>query len=143
MTSTRGKLEATKPLVRVVTLTPEGSESIMIRIKYEKIARFCAHCGLIGHGHLECGGGEHAEDDLKFGAWMIAGEENWRPGTPRFRNTTYTASEGHRSSYTEARDRGGCTAGRIGRGRRQLPSAWRAINAVAGERGAADQPGVA
>lgn len=107
----RVELEATKPLVRVVTLTSEGTESILIRIMYEKIARFCLHCGLMGHGHMESGSGEHADDDLQFGAWMIAGEESWRPGTPRFRNTPYTDCDGSRVSYANAEDRGGRTAG--------------------------------
>lgn len=40
----RVELEAGRPLVRFVTLTPEGCERLLIPLKYEKIARFCAHC---------------------------------------------------------------------------------------------------
>jgi hypothetical protein len=83
----RVELEAGRPLVRFVTLTPEGCESLLIPVKYEKIARFCAHCGLMGHDHLECGSGEFLEEELQFWDWMKAGEELWRPGTPRVRNT--------------------------------------------------------
>lgn len=49
---------AEKPLVRFVTLAPEGKETILLQIKYEKIPRYCAHCGLMGHTHLECGADE-------------------------------------------------------------------------------------
>ena len=80
-------LPADRPLVRVVTLSPEGCQSIVLQVKYEKIARFCAHCGLMGHTHLECGTGEHEDDALQYGAWMIAPLETWRPGTPRVRDS--------------------------------------------------------
>lgn len=79
-------LEATKPLVRVVTLTPEGKDQVMLLIKYEKLPRFCSHCGIMGHTYLECGTGEFKEEELQFGAWMVAPEEYWKAGTPRFRN---------------------------------------------------------
>lgn len=81
----RVNLEAARPLQRFVSLKPEGRESILIQIKYEKLPRFCSHCGLMGHTHLECGTGEFLEEDLQFGEWMLAVETTWRPGTPRFR----------------------------------------------------------
>jgi len=56
----RVELEAERPLVRLVTLTPEGCESLFFPVRYEKIARFCAHYGLMGHVHLECGRGRVA-----------------------------------------------------------------------------------
>ena len=80
----RVKLAAAKPLIRVVTLAPEGQARILLQVKYEKLPRFCAHCGLMGHVHLECGVGEYAEKDLHFGSWMIAEADTWHPGTPRF-----------------------------------------------------------
>lgn len=64
--------------MRIVTLSPEGCDSIILQVKYEKVARFCAHCGFMGHSHLECGSGEHAEDDLQYGDWMVAPTETWR-----------------------------------------------------------------
>lgn len=78
-------LVAAKSLVRFVTLTPEGCESSVLQIKYEKIPQYYAHCGLMGHVYLECGAGEYAEEELQFGTWMIAPEFTWRPGT-QFRN---------------------------------------------------------
>lgn len=84
----RVAVHATKPLTRCVKLAPEGRESMMLWVKYEKVPRFCAHCGLMGHSHLECGTGEYGEEELQYGTWMVAGEESWRRGTPRFRNMT-------------------------------------------------------
>uniref|UniRef100_K4A053 Uncharacterized protein n=1 Tax=Setaria italica TaxID=4555 RepID=K4A053_SETIT len=59
----RVNLEMSRPLLRFVTLTPEGWDSILIQVKYEKIPRFCSHCGLMGYVHLECGTGEYTEED--------------------------------------------------------------------------------
>jgi hypothetical protein len=36
--------------------------------------RFCGACGFIGHSHLECGTGEHFEEELKWGEWL---KVNW------------------------------------------------------------------
>jgi len=109
-------LPADRPLVRVVTLSPEGCQSIVLQVKYEKIAHFCAHCGLMGHTHLECGTGEHEDDALQYGAWMIAPLETWRPGTPRVRDSG--PERGMPWSQGGRGDRGGKSfgAGRSGRG---------------------------
>ena len=80
----RVKLMAAKPLIRVVTLAPEGQAKILLQVKYEKLPRFCAHCGLMGHVHLECGAGEYVEKDLHFRSCMIVEADTWHPGTPRF-----------------------------------------------------------
>ena len=63
----RVKLTAGRPLMRVVTLSPEGLQSMLMQVKYEKAPKFCDHCGLMGHGALECGTGEHADDELNYG----------------------------------------------------------------------------
>lgn len=62
----RVQLLASRPLVWVIMLAPEG------QVKYEKLPRFCAHCGLMGHVHLECGTGEYSDKELQFGEWMVA-----------------------------------------------------------------------
>jgi hypothetical protein len=54
-----------------------------LQVKYKKMPRYCAHCGLMGHVHLECRSGEFKEDDLQFGDWMLVGGDSWRTGTPR------------------------------------------------------------
>ena len=92
----RVKLLADKSLIRVVTLAPEGQEKILHQVKYEKLPRFCAHCGLMGHVHLECCAGEYGEKDLHYGVWMIADADTWCPRTPRFRSSLSRDSEGPR-----------------------------------------------
>jgi hypothetical protein len=47
---------------------------MLLWTKYEKLPHFCAYCGLMGHVHLECGTGEHVEEELQYGSWMIADE---------------------------------------------------------------------
>ncbi|KAM0837413.1 hypothetical protein ACQ4PT_061663 [Festuca glaucescens] len=70
----RVKLVADKPLPRVVTFLPEGSESMLLLVKYKKISKFCDFYGKMGHEHPECGTGEYADDELQFGKWMLASE---------------------------------------------------------------------
>ncbi|OEL13346.1 hypothetical protein BAE44_0025635, partial [Dichanthelium oligosanthes] len=48
----------------------------------------------MGHVHLDCGTGEHADEDLQFRDWMIADGETWRTGTPRMRGNIYPDHEG-------------------------------------------------
>lgn len=126
----RVELEATKPLVRFVTLAPEGCEPMLLQVKYEKMPRFCAHCGLMGHIHLECGSGEFADDDLQFGDWMIASGDSWRAGTPRVRLSLGAEQErppfnngmkGERGSVGDRRRARGM-GGRFGGGREGM---WR------------------
>lgn len=115
----RVQLVTTKPLSRFVTLSPEGLESMILQVKFEKLPRFCAHCGLMGHTHLECGEGVYSEDELHYGAWMLADDRSWKPGTPRFRSTSSGekdescwmgcagAVRGGRTNAKGARGRGG------------------------------------
>lgn len=81
----RVNVESKKPLVRFVSLAPEGKDCIFLHIKYAKMPRFCAHCGRMGHVSLECGTGEFSEDDLQYGEWMLAYTETWKARTPRVR----------------------------------------------------------
>jgi hypothetical protein len=118
----RVNLLATRPLVRVVTLSPDGQDKIVLQVKYEKLPRFCAHCGIMGHVHLECGAGEYSEEELQFGAWMVAEAETWRPGTPWFQSLP---NEGPRdgSGHGQGRPQRGGRGQSGGRGNR-MPM-WR------------------
>jgi len=60
-------MDASKPLIRFVTLAPEGCRDLLVQILYEKMPRFCAFCGRRSHVHLECGTGEFAKEDLQYG----------------------------------------------------------------------------
>lgn len=104
-----------RPLVRVVTLSA-GSESILLQVKNEKLVRFCAYCGLIGHTHMECGTGEHGEDDLLYGECMVAPSDLWRLGTPRMRDFP-SLEQGAPGSQGRREDRGGRSTFAVGHGR--------------------------
>jgi hypothetical protein len=110
----RVKLFADKPLPRVVTFSPEGCENMLLLVMYEKMPKFCAFCGMMGHEHLECGTGEYAANELQFGKWMLAVEESWHPTTPRVRKGYGAAWNGDRGGRSFTADHGGRTAGRGG-----------------------------
>lgn len=115
----RVMLLATKPLVRFVALAPEGCQSMFLQIKYEKIHRFCSHCGFVGHTHLECGTGESKEEELQFGAWMLADEDTWRPSTPRVQGYVQPEDSAPRGDRTSEQGRAPghfAQGGRAGRG---------------------------
>lgn len=57
-----------------------GRERQVFLVRYEKLARFCSVCGLIGHDVKECGTGVHEDKNKKFGAWLYADTLN----KPRF-----------------------------------------------------------
>ena len=84
---------------------------MFLQVKFEKMPRFCDHCGLMGHVVLECGTGEFTDDQLQYGAWMLASMELWHPETPRVRGGFTREGEGASDSRGRS-DRGGRTAGR-------------------------------
>jgi hypothetical protein len=55
-----------KVLAHFVTVV-RGGQREFFQLKYEKFPKFYGACGFLGHSHLECGSGEHNEDDLKWG----------------------------------------------------------------------------
>jgi hypothetical protein len=78
-------LEADTPLMRIVSLSPEGCAKLFMQVVFEKLPKFCDHCGLMGHVVLECGTGEFSDEQLQYGDWMLAPMETWHPETPRVR----------------------------------------------------------
>jgi hypothetical protein len=65
-------LDVRKELTRFVTINPECLPTLVMRVKYEKVPRFCAVCGFLGHVKEECGSGEHAQAAKAFGKWLLA-----------------------------------------------------------------------
>ncbi|TVU34786.1 hypothetical protein EJB05_16638, partial [Eragrostis curvula] len=118
-------LTASDPLARFVTLVPEGRDAIFLQVKYEKMPRHCAHCGLMGHIHLECGAGEYSEEELQYGEWMLADEHTWRLGTARVRASQSSVKEPSRGRQEEGNSRGGRTSSRPARGRANARGGFR------------------
>ncbi|KAK1698726.1 hypothetical protein QYE76_015423 [Lolium multiflorum] len=65
-------LDVRKELRRFVAITPEGGKPVVMRVKFEKVPRYCAVCGHIGHVKEECGSGMHPPAAEVFGTWMLA-----------------------------------------------------------------------
>ena len=72
----RIKMDISKPLTRIiyVSLGADGKREAF-RVKYEKLPKFCAVCGLIGHADTECGDGVHDKKSFQYGDWLIASPE--------------------------------------------------------------------
>jgi hypothetical protein len=130
----RVNLEANAPLVRFVMLKPEGKESFMIQIKFEKIPRHCTYYGMMGHVYLECGTGEYTEDELQYGEWMLVDESTWRPGTPIVHNSSVEERPGQRNDRAGRATGLGRGGDRQGRGQPPWDTMWRAKKADKGQR---------
>ncbi|KAL6659188.1 hypothetical protein ACP70R_003228 [Stipagrostis hirtigluma subsp. patula] len=79
----RVSLDIRKSLVRVLNVAnprePSGRSTFLV--KYEKMPRFCAVCGVIGHTSLECGDGVHDETKFQYGAGWGGRRGGGRQGT--------------------------------------------------------------
>jgi hypothetical protein len=68
-------LDIEKPLTRIIYVEMEDGKSEAFRVKYEKLSKFCAVCGLLGHTESECGDGMHDKRSFQYGDWLIASPE--------------------------------------------------------------------
>jgi hypothetical protein len=67
-----------KPLLRFVTgRVDPGKEAQKFRVLYEKMPRFCALCGVIGHVADECGDGSHDPKNYQYGDFMMVPQEDF------------------------------------------------------------------
>ena len=60
-----------EPFTKYVSIVT-GQKRQVFLVRYEKLARFCSVCGIVGHDFKECGTGVHEEKEKKFGAWLYA-----------------------------------------------------------------------
>ncbi|KAE8799459.1 hypothetical protein D1007_25230 [Hordeum vulgare] len=67
----RVKHDIRKPLAKFMSIVKDKTRNVFA-VRYEKLARFCSACGIIGHEHKECGDGVFEEKDLKFGSYLYA-----------------------------------------------------------------------
>lgn len=72
----RVKLDLGKALTRVVYISVgKDRKREVFSVKYEKLPKFCAVCGLLGHVDTECGNGVHDRKAFQYGDWLIASSE--------------------------------------------------------------------
>jgi hypothetical protein len=65
-------LDVMKELRRFVAITPKGEKPVVMRVKFEKVPRYCNVCGHIDHVNEECGSSVHPPAAEVFGTWMLA-----------------------------------------------------------------------
>jgi hypothetical protein len=90
----RVKLDVEKPLTRIVYVLLRGGKREAFRVKYEKLPRFCAVCGLLGHVESECGDGVHEKKEIQYGDWLIASPER----KAKVRGSRFSGSEDTKGS---------------------------------------------
>jgi hypothetical protein len=76
----RVNMDIDKPLTRIIFVSFGKEEKREVfRVKYEKLPKFCAICGLIGHTKFECGDGVHDKKAIQYGDWLSASpEKKWK-----------------------------------------------------------------
>jgi hypothetical protein len=96
----RVKLEIEKPLTRIVYVsTGDKGNPLAFQVKYEKLPKFCAICGLIGHVDSECGDCMHDKAAYQYGDWLIASPER-KGGAKGSRSSSLKYSKGLDSKET-------------------------------------------
>lgn len=74
----RLKIKIAKPLLRFVSRNVEvGKPAQKFRVLYEKMPRFCANCGTIGHIADQCGDGLHDPSKFQYGDFMMVPQEEF------------------------------------------------------------------
>ncbi|KAG8390813.1 hypothetical protein BUALT_Bualt01G0122600 [Buddleja alternifolia] len=73
----RVRINVTKPLLRLMTLTIPGGQEVKLSFSYEKLPNFCYLCGVIGHIEDRCEirynqSFVHPGDHTPFGPWLRA-----------------------------------------------------------------------
>jgi hypothetical protein len=72
------RIKLMKPLLRFVSGSVDpGKAPQKFRVLYEKMPRFCAQCGVIGHVADECGDGAHDPKKFQYGDFMMVPQEEF------------------------------------------------------------------
>jgi hypothetical protein len=116
------KLDVRQPLARFVSIS-RAAQREFYQIKYEKMPRYCAACGMVGHVHLECGSGEYEEDKLKWGEFLKADWSTWHGRGLGMNRGGGRSNRGGRTDPVWEAGRGRGTD-MNGRGR-NVPTSWR------------------
>lgn len=68
----RGKLDVITQKTHPVHRFHQVRETEFYQVKFEKLPTFCYVCGKLGHWHQECGSGEHDENKMEWGPFIMA-----------------------------------------------------------------------
>lgn len=112
----RVKLDVNKKLTRFVSFTKAG-ETEWYQVKFEKLPVFCYMCGLLGHWHEECGTGDHKEEEMEWGPFVLAprrGRGGGGRGTGRGAGHGYGRGDAFQSATQHEAFGRGRGAGRTG-----------------------------
>ncbi|KAE8785095.1 hypothetical protein D1007_41257 [Hordeum vulgare] len=71
----RVKHDIQRPLTKFVSIVRAKERQVYL-VRYEKLARLCKVCGLIGHVFKECGLGMHDEKKMKYDDWLYVDGPN-------------------------------------------------------------------
>ncbi|KAE8771313.1 hypothetical protein D1007_56835 [Hordeum vulgare] len=92
----RVKHDIRKLLTKFIGIVKDKTRKVFV-VRYEKLARFCSACSIIGHEHKEYGNDMFEEKDLKFGAYLYAdhlvrGRSDWEDQTMKNANINPSVS---------------------------------------------------
>ncbi|XBJ14386.1 hypothetical protein VPH35_006432 [Triticum aestivum] len=89
-----------EPFTKYVSIVT-GQKRQVFLVRYEKLARFCSVCGIVGHDLKECGTGVHEEKEKKFGAFLYADGTN----KTRSEDVFGRGSEHKRTDYSQEKNK--------------------------------------
>ncbi|KAK2633743.1 hypothetical protein Ddye_028535 [Dipteronia dyeriana] len=71
----RVTVDVSRPLHRFLRMDLKDDDGeILLLLRYEKLPKYCYHCGLLGHAYTECrlrlGGSSRGDTDFDYCQWM-------------------------------------------------------------------------
>ncbi|KAK2993812.1 hypothetical protein RJ640_027690 [Escallonia rubra] len=75
----RTLIDTRKPLMRGVLVNGNGTDQLLVGIKYERLPNFCFHCGCLGHTENDCDARYHQNQErqkkFSYEVWLKAEPE--------------------------------------------------------------------